>query len=233
MKHHLALLVFSANLAVLALLAVIYPHLMIAPGTLIEAHAELTRDCFACHDAWLGTPSERCLNCHKIKDIGVLTSKGVVLRPKPGKGAFHHKLVSHDCLACHSDHAGVLKFRRATGRFSHGLLDANTRGQCASCHAKPDDSLHRQVGGECSQCHSAERWKPASFDHQKYFELDRDHNARCVVCHVDNNYRRYTCYGCHEHTPDNIWAEHAEEGVRNLDNCVRCHRNSREIEGED
>jgi hypothetical protein len=65
---------------------------------------------------------------------------------------------------------------------------------------------------------------PATFDHDRYFRLDRDHNARCATCHVRNDYRRYTCYGCHEHTPANIRGEHIEEGIGDFADCVECHR---------
>lgn len=232
MNRRTVLYIFAANLIALALLAFIYPHLMIAPGPLIEGHKELTRDCYACHDNFLGTPPARCIECHKVDRIGVATSKGVPIVKARGKAPFHHKLAQKDCLACHGDHVGVMKFRRASGRFSHGLLDSVTRGQCAACHAKPADSLHRQVIGECSQCHGSERWTPATFDHARYFRLDEDHNAKCVTCHAGNDYRKYTCYGCHEHTPDNIREEHWEEGIRNYDNCVKCHRSADEVEGE-
>jgi hypothetical protein len=86
--------------------------------------------------------------------------------------------------------------------------------------------LHLQIKGNCAQCHSAQGWKPATFDHERLFALDGDHNARCETCHVNNDYSRYTCYGCHEHTPANVRAEHEEEGIRNFDNCVKCHRNA-------
>jgi predicted AlkP superfamily phosphohydrolase/phosphomutase len=140
---------------------------------------------------------------------------------------FHQKLVSQDCLACHSDHAGVKRFRRQ-GRFSHALLNKETREQCQDCHKSPTDSLHQQITGNCSQCHSQDKWVPATFDHNKYFELDRDHSAKCVTCHVRNDYQRYTCYGCHEHTPGNIRSKHIEEGIRDYNNCVECHRNANE-----
>jgi hypothetical protein len=54
-----------------------------------------------------------------------------------------------------------------------------------------------------------------------------------VTCHVRNDYSRYTCYGCHEHTPDNIRRKHVEEGIRQFDNCVECHRsgNKHDIKG--
>ena len=41
--------IVAGNLAVPILLAIILPHLMISPGKLIDAHVELTTDCFACH----------------------------------------------------------------------------------------------------------------------------------------------------------------------------------------
>jgi hypothetical protein len=69
---------------------------------------------------------------------------------------------------------------------------------------------------------------PATFDHNKYFVLDRDHNTRCVTCHVRNNYKNYTCYGCHEHSPSNIRREHIKEGIRDFNNCVKCHRSADE-----
>ena len=53
-----------------------------------------------------------------------------------------------------------------------------------------------------------------------------DHNATCSTCHVGNDYSRYTCFGCHEHTPSNIRAKHEKEGIRNFENCVACHRSA-------
>jgi hypothetical protein len=43
----------------------------------------------------------------------------------------------------------------------------------------------------CKQCHSTERWKPATFDHDKFFVLDSNHNPTCVTCHANNDYSRY------------------------------------------
>ena len=71
-------------------------------------------------------------------------------------------------------------------------------------------------------------WKPATFDHDKYFVLDRDHKATCETCHNNNDYSRYTCYGCHEHRPDKVREEHVEEGIQDFENCVECHRNASE-----
>src|SRR3546814_280085 len=75
-------------------------------------------------------------------------------------------------------------------------------------------------------CHQPGHWKPATFDHSRYFLLDRDHNTACTTCHLNNNYKQYTCYGCHEHQPTKIITKHREEGITNIENCVRCHRSA-------
>jgi hypothetical protein len=49
---------------------------------------------------------------------------------------------------------------------------------------------------------------------------------------MDNDYASYTCYGCHEHSRSKIRAEHIEEGIRNYENCVECHRSGDEDEAE-
>lgn len=51
-----------------------------------------------------------------------------------------------------------------------------------------------------------------------------DIGTDCVTCHKGGVYSTYTCYGCHEHTPAKIRAEHEEEGIRDFENCVECHR---------
>jgi hypothetical protein len=72
----------------------------------------------------------------------------------------------------------------------------------------------------------------ATFDHSRYFVLDRDHDVQCVTCHVHNDYRRYTCYGCHEHAPQNIRREQMEEGIRDFRDCAEFHRSADEVDTE-
>jgi hypothetical protein len=224
--------ILAANLIVLAVLVFVYPNLMVGPGKLIPGHKQLETDCFACHASLTGADSERCLTCHKPGDIGRLTSAGLPIAKPLASTPFHQKLVSQDCMTCHSDHAGVKRYR-VRGRFDHAMLQKATLVQCQDCHKSPDDSLHKQISGNCSQCHTPEKWVPATFNHDKFFVLDRDHSARCATCHVRNDYSRYTCYGCHEHSPSNIRGEHVEEGIRDFDDCVECHRsaNKHDISG--
>ena len=229
-KPPVLLIVIALNLVALVALAFVYPHLMVSPGPLVKGHAELATDCFACHAPWRGASSALCTDCHAVASIGLKTSKGVPITSAAVgtvKGSFHQALIEQDCMACHSDHQGPQLTRRSRKPFSHALLQDNLRGQCASCHAAPQDTLHRSVKAECSQCHQNEAWKPATFDHRRHFVLDRDHNTTCQTCHRNHDYSRYTCYGCHEHSPAKIRAEHLEEGIRNFDNCVECHRDPR------
>jgi len=220
-------LILAANLVVLAVLAFAYPHLMVGPGKLIPGHVKLEADCFACHTSFVGADSQRCVSCHKTADIGRLTTVGLPIEKPLTSTPFHQKLINDDCVACHSDHAGVKRFR-PTRHFNHNLLLKTTRDECQGCHKSPKDSLHEKITGNCSQCHSQDKWTPATFDHFKYFELDRDHNEKCVTCHVRNDYSTYTCYGCHEHTQENIRRKHIKEGIREYNNCVECHRNADE-----
>ena len=220
-------LVLAINLIVLTVVVFVFPNLTVSPGKLIPGHQQLESNCFACHAPLQGASAERCINCHKPADIGVLNTKGKPIVKPLSKTPFHQKLQSQDCMACHSDHAGVKRYRQQ-GHFKHALLQTATREQCQTCHQAPKDSLHKQISGNCTQCHSQEQWTPATFDHDRFFELDRDHNTECVTCHVRNDYSRFTCYGCHEHTPENIRREHIEEGIRKFDNCVECHRNGDE-----
>jgi hypothetical protein len=219
--------ILAANLIVLAVLVFVYPNLMVGPGKLIPGHKQLETDCFACHAPLTGADSKRCVTCHKQGEIGRLTSAGMPITKPLSLTPFHQKLVSLDCVACHSDHAGVKRYH-VQGRFDHAMLEKATLAQCQDCHKSPDDSLHKQISGNCSQCHTHEKWVPATFNHDKYFALDRDHNTRCATCHVRNDYSRYTCYGCHEHSLSNIRRKHVEEGIRDFDNCVECHRSANE-----
>jgi len=186
----------------------------------------IEQDCMACHSdhqapkltqrsrkpfshSLLGPAvRERCETCHSA--------------PTDNK----HRDLSVSCGQCHKPE----RWKPAT--FDHALLDKAALERCEGCHKTPADSLHRQITGGCKRCHSQEGWKPATFDHAKLFALDRDHDAKCVTCHTGGDYGRYTCYGCHEHRPDNVRAKHLEEGIHDFENCVECHRGASEEPGK-
>jgi hypothetical protein len=226
MTRRQILALISVNLLILLALVFIYPHLMVAPGPLVPEHAKISTDCFACHTALRGVSAQKCISCHTLKDIGLRTTKGVPLAQKERKAAFHQDLEQQNCVVCHSDHAGPKLVQKDQKPFSHAMLRVAVRDECKTCHIAPRNNLHKNFTGTCKQCHTQNAWKPATFEHDKLFLLDRDHLADCVTCHTNNDYSRYTCYGCHEHTPSKIRSEHQEEGISNFDNCVKCHRSA-------
>ena len=62
---------------------------------------------------------------------------------------------------------------------------------------------------------------------------DRDSRASCdcAVCHPGNDTSTYTCANCHNQ--QEMIHEHSEEGIGDIANCVRCHADGREHEGDD
>lgn len=121
-------IVLAANLIAIAILAFVYPNLMVGPGKLISGHRQLESDCFACHAPLLGADSKRCVSCHKPADVGRLTTTGLPVLKPLSSTPFHQRLASQDCVACHSDHAGVKRYRQQ-GRFNHALLQKDTLDQ--------------------------------------------------------------------------------------------------------
>lgn len=195
-------------------------------ATLRALHRDtLAADCFACHTDHEGpdpanatTPfahetlardvRARCAACHDA----VQPADAIHRRPAP-------------CSACHDTRA----WKPAT--FRHVAGDPSLAARCAECHAADvpvRDGLHDPSMRGCADCHGVERWTPATFEHGRFFMLDRDHDVRCATCHEDRQqFTRYTCYGCHEHTPAGMQREHAEEGIaRDLERCARCHRSA-------
>ncbi len=218
----------SLGLALAAIVAQVflYPHQMVSPGNLKPAHAGLQQNCFACHAPFRGASSERCIACHTVADIGRRTTKGSPVSGFPLRPPFHQELASQDCMACHTDHPRPRLTRNIERAFDHARLKPDTRLHCATCHRAPANDLHRGADPPCAQCHNTRAWTPATFDHGRYFSLAPPHDTTCSTCHVGGNYRAYNCYGCHEHQKGRTEAQHREEGVRDIENCVRCHRSA-------
>ena len=231
MNKQFVFILVAANLVILILIAVFWPQLMVEPGPVMPAHQAFETDCFACHRPFIGSRPALCMTCHKPAEIGLVTTKGLVIANERKLTPFHQDLLEPDCIACHSDHKGVKAFR-PIGRFSHDLLKVARRDQCSGCHQAPVDAMHQGAIGACGQCHSQLAWTPATFDHESLFSLTGEHAASCNTCHVSRDYRTYTCYGCHEHTRSKIREKHVEEGISNYENCIECHRKGEADEGE-
>jgi hypothetical protein len=189
-----------------------------------------SRSCINCHNDHKGTETAKtvkpfmhaalssalqkeCINCHKNQ--------------KPEDGL--HRSATENCSTCHTR----TQWKPAT--FDHNQLTASNGKECITCHKadQPIDNLHPLPKVDCATCHTSTAWKPATYDHSKYFRLDGDHLAACSTCHTEpNNFKKYTCYNCHEHSPSKIADEHLEEGIYNYQNCIKCHRNGSEGERE-
>ncbi len=134
-----------------------------------------------------------------------------------------HQSLSNSCINCHNTQDWKLNTI-----FNHDMIQGVDKNNCAACHQKPNDNFHQSTTANCSQCHGTTKWLPSSFDHSAYFRLDANHQTSCTTCHTNNNYKVYTCYNCHEHSPGNIIAKHNEEGIYNISNCASCHKSGNE-----
>ena len=189
--------------------------------------------CAACHAgaraiADLKTTRLECAFCHNYQD--------------PHAGKF-----GRDCALCHTpegwenvtfDHslaAFPLTGAHAGVPCSQCHLNGQFLGlpvQCAACHLDP--GFHQGAFGlNCAGCHDVTAWIPAQFEQAHRFPLDHGAPGKssCRTCHP-GTVSSYTCYGCHEHDQGNIERKHREEGIRDFNNCVRCHPTGREEEGE-
>ncbi len=198
---------------------------------------------FACSDchanrAFTFEPA-RCESCHReyqpaFTDEHVALWGGECRSCHDGTGVdgsgFDHARTSFPLTGAHVsvDCAGCHKSARTTAAL------AKTPTTCIGCH-RQDDTHRGAMGTDCAACHNTSRWEDVSFDHA--FPLDHGESgvSECAVCHQDTprSYERYTCYGCHEHSPARIQSKHDEEGISRseLAECARCHPTGREHEG--
>jgi hypothetical protein len=185
---------------------------------LIGAHAEVA--CNKCHvnNVFKGTPQD-CNACHAKEDA-------------------HQGQFGIDCGGCHTpddwkkasfDHSkAVFQLTGAHTNVACTKCHVNnvfkgTPQQCVACHGDP--AFHAGLfPPDCAACHTTQAWSPAQFNQAHSFPLDHGGGSTCQTCHP-NNLQTYTCYGCHEHNPDQIAAKHLEEGISDFVDCVRCHTN--------
>lgn len=214
--------------------ALVFPAAMLSPGKLSKEHIAIKNDCFKCHTLLKGATETQCITCHNPKDIGRFSSSSKINALEPStKVLFHQNLTNSSCLSCHTLHKNALS-ERLSVRFKHEFLTIADKNNCFACHQKnkPVDTLHQSITDSCITCHTTLAWKPATFNHDKYFLFDNNHTSTCTNCHTNaNTYKEYTCYNCHEHSPAKIASEHQEEGITNFANCVSCHRSANDNEG--
>lgn len=176
-----------------------------------------------------------CISCHSTGDTGAAFMQR------------HQEQYGTACLDCHDgvdrmsgfDHASIFPLEGAHERLECGKCHVDrqftgTPRECAACHTEPE--IHAGFfGDQCQDCHTTQAWTPAQLRNHSFPLNHGDQGlVACQTCHP-NRYTEYTCYGCHEHDPNRIEQEHLEENVNlaELQNCVRCHPNGQEAEGDD
>ncbi len=169
--------------------------------------------CVACHredDAHEGRFGDACYKCHVADGWDQVTfDHNRTMFPLEG---------AHRDVACEKCHT--------IERFAFTPMD------CVACHAEPRVHLGL-LGTRCADCHTVNAWSPALLPEHTFPLNHRSRkNIACDVCHDQGTFELYTCYNCHEHNPAKIERKHLEEGIRNFQDCMRCHPTGREHEGE-
>lgn len=178
----------------------------------VLSHAELERECSACHPAFwqMVTMTDLCLDCHQ--DL-LVQSKD----PSSLHGAVMAGFESLNCRDCHIDHNGpnasMTEF--LSDNFQHEMvgysLSAHSQIQwekeltcqdchvdgftgftsqvCLDCHQQVDGQLmaahHELFGQDCLVCHDGVETYGKDFNHDDYpFSLEGKHReVSCAACH--------------------------------------------------
>ena len=197
-----------------------FPHQRV--GFSLAYHPSLV--CADCHvSPGYAFEQATCTTCHRERDAGFMVQHSAVYGSacfSCHQGSetlvdFDHQVVfalqsthaAQSCKACHTEYS----------------LQALSAG-CVTCHAEPD--IHRgRFGTDCTACHTAVAWTPASLRYHSFPLDDGDAgDVACQVCHPAD-YFTYTCSGCHEHEPAQTERQHREEGLEEIADCARCHPN--------
>lgn len=213
--------IILALIGLFIVLVYLFPHSMVEPGELVEAHQKTGDDCFSCHQPFGGLPSDKCIACHPVAEIG----KDALPDERPT--LFHEALNEMECVECHSEHMGRNAHLAMSG-FEHTLVPGSIVADCNRCHAKPTDDLHAQLPDKCAACHDTQGWKPArGFDHALLSAASR---ADCAGCHrrpADTLHERIKgdCASCHA---TSAWKpatfDHGLLSSAEKNDCATCHR---------
>lgn len=225
------------TVATVAVILLVKGEAMFSPGALkaqsrsgatlggVTSHAEIGKNCAACHVApWSSQGmAGLCLDCHAD-----------VRRQLEAKGPMHGLLTDGmQCRTCHTEHKGAHAVLTDMKKFDHdcaafkltgmhqrvdcrschaGNVFKGTSHACVSCHAEPQ--MHKgRYGTSCASCHVTANWKQttlnvaglATFDHDLTgFKLTGKHKAvDCKSCHVNNVFKgtSQACVSCHAEPP--------------------------------
>ena len=208
---------------------VTFPHEVV--GFSLNGHQQTAaREPFQCDDCHQGDVTtfalETCDTCHRQMDLGFMTAHTLSFGSacldchdgvdRLGKN-FDHDLFSFKLTGAHVGLACVQCHINA-----RGLSDFPATSQdCYGCHHN-DEPHEGRFGLDCGECHTAEGWTPAKFDHDlAAFKLEGKHaEVACESCHVNGQFKGTPtdCYSCHQQ-------EDEHNGQYGTD-CAACHNPS-------
>ena len=182
----------------------------------VYAHADLGRDCAACHTSfWSGEyMGDRCLECHVSTraELDVET-------------AFHFGFANPgNCRGCHTDHHG------AEGPLTRAAMD-NFPHERAGFSLDAHEVISQDGSFMCGECHTVPL---GSFDLNACRACHLSYDAAFVLQHVRDFYP--TCLGCHDGLDtygasfDHGATTFALEGEHALLECGSCHAGAQDLD---
>jgi thioredoxin reductase (NADPH) len=173
-----------ASLLALTAVAIMAPRSSYEPGALMRAHAQLTGDCAACHQAWRGPQNQRCVACHgPISDDN--PHSGVDISDEdsglmPGRKLAHTNGDNLACLSCHGEHQGAVVNVKTAAAFA-----------CVWCHKHPSiGKVPEHVVPVMARNYPVKHLFARPFNHFEHKLLIESHypplagGFACVSCHL-------------------------------------------------
>ncbi|UCE24955.1 MAG: hypothetical protein JSU74_02580, partial [Candidatus Zixiibacteriota bacterium] len=181
----------------------------------------ISTDCVSCHkDLHEGKLGANCAKCHTTDGFTVFNIEDIHAEtnfPLMGR----HALA--DCQSCHKG-------------LPRGDLSFKTT-RCVECHQQlflevtSPNHVAAGFSSDCDECHQMSSWRPALLaDHDAFFPIFSGEHAGewddCNTCHINpEDYRDFSCFGCHEHNRSDTDQDHA--GIPgysyNSQDCYLCH----------
>ncbi|MGA2409451.1 MAG: NAD(P)-binding domain-containing protein [Candidatus Binataceae bacterium] len=169
--------------AILLLALMLAPRRSYQPGPLMAGHRQLVGQCVACHKAWRGPVSDRCVACHgDITDVNPHGSMDMSdeLAAPPGAGLALDADNYLTCLSCHSEHQGRVVNIAATAAFA-----------CTWCHKHPSiNAVPEHLTPVMSRPASPRNTFSQPFNHAQHKALIEGHSPPrpngfdCMSCHI-------------------------------------------------
>lgn len=207
-----------------------YPYHMVNPGEIIKGHQKIKADCSACHTFFKGVSSEKCIVCHKVSEIGLLSKIKIDSTAKLKNILFHQHLIGQKCTPCHSDHKGINP-DAGISVFSHDMLDAALKNECSNCHTASSE-IHTLFSKDCGKCHNTTAWKKTNFNHSM-LQVSAENCSRCHQ-EPDKAYHNQfgsNCLQCHN---TNKWvpstfdhSKYFQLDEKHNAGCTACHTDNK------